>query len=318
MPKLQVFEWFAWERYLITHVAPDAERVPVTPGEALCAVAQRAAPAIVHVNLSRPRTVFPDYEEWLRRYEELGLPVLNGYCPSIDKWAVQEACASAGLPEVRAGRGGDPGEMLIIKSRANHIGRYDRLLPAEMIGDMAPPPWPYPERVHRLARRDVPDALWNDRRIAIERYIGNAQGRFQRAYIAGDYAAVATSTSPKLVKEMDHRGGVDLVSTAAARERPVDPRDSLSIAVRLAEAMRVDFAALDLALDDAGAAYPIDLNTTPVWGKAPALNPRLIGELIEAFGSLLANGSLYGPARNTGTNLGTTDTSPRRAADHAA
>lgn len=293
MPQLQVFEWFAWQRYLITHVAPGAERLAATPGERLLSLPQRDAPALMHVNLSRPRAAFPDYEDWLRRYEDIGLPVLNGYCPSIDKWALHEACAAAGLPQIRAGRDGDPDEMLVLKSRANHIGRYDRLLPAEMIGDMAPPPWPYPERVHKLARRDVPSGMWDDPRIAIERYVGNAAGRFQRAYVAGEYAAVATSASPRLVKEMDHRGGVDLVSTAAASGRPIGDGDSLAVAFRLAEAMRVDFAAIDLALDEDGLPYPLDLNTTPVWGRRADLNPRLIGELIEAFRPLLAGGSRY-------------------------
>jgi hypothetical protein len=57
--------------------------------------------------------------------------------------------------------------------------------------------------------------------------------------------------------------------------------------------MRVDFAAIDLALDEDGLPYPLDLNTTPVWGRRADLNPRLIGELIEAFRPLLAGGSRY-------------------------
>lgn len=299
MPQLQVFEWSAWEHYLITHIAPGATRVPVTPGSRLCSVEQRDAPAIVHVDLSRPRTVFPDYERWLEGYEELGLPVLNGYYFSIDKWAVQDACAAAGLPQVRAERDGDPDEMLILKTRANHLGEYERLLAPDLAGDMSPPPWPYPERVHRLARRDVPDTLWDDARFAVERYIANAQGLFQRAYVVGDYAAVVTSASPKLVKAVDHRKGVHLVSTTAASQRPNDPRDPLSAAFRLAQEMRVDFATLDLALDEAGLPHPIDLNTTPAGWEDPTVNPRLIGELTDAFAPLLANGSRYGPERKS-------------------
>ena len=297
MARLQVVEWNAWQRFLITHIVPDAERVTVTPGSGLLPVTRRPAPALVHVNLSRPHEVFPDYDGWLAAYEEIGLPVLNGYVFSIDKWAVQHACAAAGLPEVRASRAGDPDEMLIIKSRANHRGLYEQELPAGMVGDMSPPEWPYPERVHRLARRDVADAIWSDRRIAIERYVSNADGRFQRAYVVGDYVAVATSFSPALVKEMDHRKGVELVSTSAASARPLDPRDPLSSAFRLAQAMRADFAALDLALDDDGIVHPIDLNTTPTWGRYAELNPRLIGELIDAFRPLTEQGSLYAPVR---------------------
>ena len=297
MPRLQVCEWHAWQHFLITHIVPDAARVTVTPGSELRSMARLSAPALVHVNLSRPHQVFPDYDRWLAAYEEIGLPVLNGYVHSIDKWAVQDACAAAGLPQVRAPRGGDPDEVLIIKSRANHRGLYEQELPPGMVGDMSPPSWPYPERVHRLRRREVSDAVWDDRRVAVERYISNPQGRFQRAYVAGEYVAVATSHSPKLVKEMDHRKGVDLASTTAASVRPVDGRDPLSVAFRLAREMRADFAALDLALDDTGMVHPIDLNTTPTWGWRHDLNPRLIGELIEAFGPLTEHGSRYAPVR---------------------
>lgn len=296
MPRLQICEWYAWQRFLITHVVPDAERVTVTPGLELSSSTRLSGPAMIHVNLSRPRTVFPDYERWLAAYEDIGLPVLNGYCPSIDKWAVQDACAAAGLPQVRAAREGDPGEALVIKSRANHCGSFEQKLPPELVGDMWPPPWPYPERVHALSREEVSDAIWDDPRIAVERHISNPEGRFQRAYVAGDYVAVATSSSPGLVKEMDQRGRVELVSTTAAAARPLDPRDSLSVAFHLAREMRADFAAIDLALDDAGIAHPIDLNTTPAWGLETDLNPRLIAELSDAFRPLTERGSRYAPA----------------------
>jgi hypothetical protein len=296
MPPLQIFEWCAWEKYLVTHLVPNARRIPVTPGCELRRVEQQAAAAQIHVNLSRPGLVFPDYDEWLAGYEEIGLPVLNGYCRSIDKWATQDACEAAGLPCVRADRSGDPEEVLVVKMRANHLGRYEAELPEAMVGAMAPPPWPYPERIHTLARKDVPDAMWDDARLTFERYVSNAEDKFYRAYVAGDYVAVAASHSPKLVKEMDHRNGVALTSTTAGPARALDDRDPLAIAHRLARAMRVDFAAIDLAVDDAGVAYAIDLNTTPVWGRDPTLNPRLIAELSEAYTVLVARGSGYGPA----------------------
>lgn len=294
MVQLQVVEWNAWARFMITHILPDAQCVTATPGEPLSGLTTPSAPALIHVNLSQPRTVFPDYSDWLSAHEEAGYPLLNGYCRSIDKWAVQEACAAAGLPQVRAARDGDPDELVIIKSRANHCGMYEQLLPEEMTGDMAPPPWPYPERVHKLPRREVPGHLWTDRRIAIERFVSNSSDRIQRAYVAGDYVAVATAFWPGLVKQINQRNLAGFVSDSAAPSRPADNRDPLSVAFRLARAMRADFAAVDLALDEDGAPHPIDLNTTPSWGGEPDLNPRLIGELREAFEPLLESGSAYG------------------------
>jgi len=292
--QLQVVEWNAWERFMITHILPDAQCITATPGAPLSALTMPSAPALIHVNLSRPRTVFPDYSDWLRAHEEAGRPVLNGYCRSIDKWAVQEACAAAGLPQVRARRDGDPDELVIIKSRANHCGLYEQTLPEEMTGDMTAPPWPYPERIHKLRRREVPEPLWTDRRIAIERFVSNASGRYQRAYVAGDYAAVVTAFSPDLVKQINQRHVTEMISDDAAASRPADNRDPLSVTFRLARAMQADFAALDLALDEDGAPHPIDLNTTPSWGEETDLNPRLIGEMREAFEPLLRAGSPHG------------------------
>lgn len=286
----RVFEWFAWDRFLITHILPNARRIPVLPGFNLSDLDTCAAPAMVHVNLSRPGSAFPDYVAWLARYEQAGSPVVNGYFESIDKWVIQEACKLAGLPHVRAGRHGDPEETLIIKVRANHRGRYERQLPVEITGELAPPSWPYPDRVHKLKRNEIPDNVWEDPRITVERYIGNAQGRFRRAYVAGEYVAVAMSHSPDLVKEMDHRRGVELISTPDASQRPLNERDPLSVAYQLARTMRVDFGALDLAVDDSDIVYPVDVNTTPVWRGG---GEGLIHELSEAFASLIEKGSRY-------------------------
>ncbi len=291
--RLQVFEWGGWHKFLITHAAPGSQRVEVSPGAMLCSHADRSRPAMVHVNLSRPQTIFPDYEDWLRVYEDAGRPVLNGYCDSLDKWATQSACAKAGILEVRATPEGDPEETLLIKSRANHRGLHEGLLPSEVAGDMAPPDWPYPERVHTLKRKEIPDRIWANRQLTVERYITNSADRFHRAYVVGEYVAVATSVSTKLVKEMSHEHGVELVSTPSAASLPLDNKEPISVAFALAEAMRVDFAALDLAIDDQGFVYAIDLNTTPHWGESADLNARLINEMRGAFESLTQSGSRF-------------------------
>jgi len=298
MTTLTVFEWNAWDRFLITHVAPTARPITVMPGGCIGPADLAVEAPMVHINLSRPMTAFPDYFEWLETYAAAGTPVLNGYFGSIDKWAVQDACELAGLPTVRAGRDGEGDEPLVIKARANHYGRYERRLPRELIGDMEPPPWPYPERVHRLLRKDVPAEAWEDPRFAVERFIGNQAGKFMRCYVAGTYAAAAVSYSPDLVKEMDQRFCTELFSTDCANLLPLASDDPLAVTYRLAQQMRVDFAALDLAVAEDGSVYPVDLNTTPIWGNETDLNPRLISELRTAFAKLIASGSQFRPEDN--------------------
>ncbi|MDQ1159483.1 glutathione synthase/RimK-type ligase-like ATP-grasp enzyme, partial [Sphingomonas sp. SORGH_AS 950] len=295
MTQLTVFEWNAWDRFLITHAVPNAKAITVEPGSELRMADSDVEAAMIHVNLSRPAAAFPNFVQWRADLEARGRPVLNGYFESIDKWALQAACAAAGLPIVRTGPDGDPDELLVVKARANHYGRYERLLPAELTQDMVPPLWPYPERVHQFARKDLPQEYWHDSRITVERYIGNVTGTFQRSYVVGDYVAVATSHSDRLVKEMDQRLCCGLQSTQDASQLPLAPDNALAISHRLASELRVDFAALDLVLDDQGNVYPIDLNTTPVWGSETDLNPTLIAEVRAAFAELIERGGRFGP-----------------------
>lgn len=288
---LRIFEWSAWGGFLINSLVPDATRVSVKPGSTLCDVGAPDAPTMIHVNLSRPRDVFPDFDLWLNECAQSGYPPLNGYCVSIDKWALQAACAACGLPGVRALPEGHPDEMLLLKARANHSGEYERLLDPELFGDLAPPPWPYPERVHVSPRHAVPDFMWKDARIAVERFVSNPAGRFHRAYIAGEYVAVATSHSPGVMKEMDHSRGIEFRSVRNASLVADDDHDPVSVVYRTARAMKIDFAALDLAVDDKGVVYAIDLNATPWWGLDE--NPQLIDEMGAAFTSLVSSGSRF-------------------------
>ena len=291
MPNLDILEWLAWNQFLAVLAVPDANRITVTPGQALPPATANAPAALLHVNLSRPDQAFPNYDDWLGSYEALGRPVINGYCASIDKWSVQAACAEAGLPCVRTGRDGDPGELVIAKSRANYGGLAESKLSADLVGDLSPPPWPYPERVQLFRRDKVPPEMWDDPRLTIERYVSNAQGWFRRTYIVGEYIAAATSRSEGVLKTMAHDDGVDLVSVKSFRDFSDDPRDPLSVTYRVAQAMRVDFAALDLAMDENGVNHPIDVNTTPSF--AGDHNPQFIQEMAEAMAVLVATGSRY-------------------------
>lgn len=297
MAILQVFEWCAWDGFLITHVMPTAQRIPVAPTLLLPGADEFDGTPLLHINLTQPGRAFRNFDAWLTGFERAARPVLNGYFGSIDKWAIQAACKAQGLPDVRADRGGNPAELLVMKARANHYGRHERSLSAAIVGDMAPPPWPYPERVHCLPRSAIPITAWDDPRMTIERYISNRDDCFIRAYVAGDYVAAVTSHATGLVKEMDQTKAVGTISSFAGHERTFDCRDPLFVAHRLAQAMRVDFGALDLAVDDDGLLHAIDLNTTPAWGFESNLNPRLISELGDAVAGLAQVGSRFCPAQ---------------------
>lgn len=284
-----VLEWGAWGGFLVNHVLPDARRLVAWPGEGLHASAD--GPLLCHINRTRPRTAYPDLEAWCAARAERGFPPCNGYCTTIDKWAVQEACGRLSLPLARAVPGGDPDERLAVKARANHGGKHDDSAERPPVGLPSPPGWPYPGRIWVLPRREVPDAAWKHAAIAIERFITNRTGTFHRAYVAGRYVGAATSRSQRTMKEMLHRTSDGFRSCADGAALSDDDRDPLSVAFRLAQGMCADFAAIDLAVDDEGTAFAVDVNTTPWWGDDS--NSQLISGLRDAFAALAQTGSLY-------------------------
>ena len=276
-----VVEWKAWEGFLIRRVLPTARRVGARPGLAIDVLEDTGGPTLLHINLTRPRSAFPYFDAWLADNEERGIVVLNGRLDSIDKWAVHDACASADLPMTRARIEGDPDSKLVVKMRANHLGKHDRSLPPSLLGAPSPPSWPYPERIRIMRRSEVGRDIWEDPRLAIEQFITNQAQRFHRAYVVGRYVCAATACVEGLQKELNHENGEAFRSVDDGLALPIDNRDPLSVAYRVARAMNADYAAIDLVEDDAGLIYAIDLNATPWWGNDT--NDRLIDEIRAAF-----------------------------------
>ncbi len=284
---LAVIEWLAWKRFLISFVDLRARRIPILPGARLMDSGRSLSNAqkiLLHVNVTCQGRFFSDRDAFRRWASGQGIVLLNDRVESTDKWSLQEKCAHHGLASARASLNGDPDEILVVKTRANHCGRPERRLEDKYLGDMQRiEHWPFASRIELAPRRRIAPNIWNHSGLTVERYVGNSAGQFHRAYVLGDYVAAATSQCAGVLKEMDHRTKHSFCSTFDGASLEPSNTEVLSVAYRCARSLSADFAAIDIAEDESGTLYPIDLNVTPWWGDDS--NERLIRELRQALNS---------------------------------
>jgi len=264
-----VGEWNAWSGFLIQQICPDAYVQSIQLGDPAISLLNRVQDShrvlLFHINLTFLERAMSGREQLRLALVERGVCPLNMRVESIDKWSVQSACARAALPVCRASRLGNPEELLVVKSRANHAGHaeceadpfYRNFLAIEFETE---------ERIRIVRRKDVAAETWDSATLTVERYIANREGRFHRTYVFGDQVAVATSRSDKQLREMWQKDGVDLITCDKASSRPLSAFDPISVTSRLAREMHLEYGALDLMVDDTGLIYPVDVNVTTWWG----------------------------------------------------
>jgi hypothetical protein len=253
-------------------------------------VLQRLPPTakffLFHLNVSVSVQFPPGREELLAALKERGVTTLNGGVANVTKRHLQACLHAAGLPSTTAARDGNPRELVIIKSNLNHGGLKERVFTPAQRAALAlpgePPALARDRRYPIMARDQVPAWCWEDERLAIERYVTNAAGRFYRAYVAAGRLAVSEGISARRIKEM--LGEVSrrnflfraMACRAGAAERglPAALLPALSGAIGI---LRLDYGALDAIVDDEGQAFVVDVNPTPYWGAER--QPDIIGLL---------------------------------------
>jgi glutathione synthase/RimK-type ligase-like ATP-grasp enzyme len=128
---------------------------------------------------------------------------------------------------------------------------------------------------------------WRDERLCIERYILNKESLFFRVYILLDKLVVSSLMSDQLVKRPDT--GLPrrnfLFSRRATLEGPRSrlPAELLHSVSVFQKALRLDYGAIDLVMDDSGHVYIVDVNPTPFWGTEN--QPEVTAHLSEALAS---------------------------------
>jgi hypothetical protein len=252
-----------------------------------------------HLNLTQTASFPHDRSELCRALLRAGIATVNADVTNISKAFIQAACRRLGLPATEAPPEGDPDEMLIVKTNLNYGGLGERSLGVgdlRMLGRGASECAIDAKSYKILKRRDVAHSEWNDPALFIERFVRNCADRFCRAYIFGEHFVISEVVDPSVLKKMPagiersnfffrfDQNGCEPMGASSAR------LTSLARQIRrFAESLRIDFAALDVVIDDDDRSYIIDVNTTPSWGVG-------MGPEVETFLRAALNGLIRGEA----------------------
>ena len=285
MTGLYVYEWRAWDRFLIRDALPEARRLEARIGERAADVLARlpadARQFLFHLNLTDTGRCPLDRAQLIAGLRERGVRVLNGRVTDISKRRVQALCRRLGLGTTLAGAEGDPEEMLIVKSDRNYGGMTEAELDAAERGVVGlaveDPDVPGPSDYRKARRREIDPALFRLPGIIVERYVENRHDFIFRAFVARDRLVMSRDTIQGVVKKMT--SGLERVDwylrLAAALGAPDAPAEAIGggsppaqiveDVSRFVVAFGLDYGALDIVVDDAGAAYIVDANDTPHW-----------------------------------------------------
>jgi hypothetical protein len=286
--RLAIYEWNAWYQFMLVRMVPEAVRVPARLGERAQDLLERLPSAIdafaFHLNLTNTKTLPAERSDFLDRTASHGVVVLNGGVTDISKKAVQSQCRSYGLPSATAELAGNPAELLIVKTDLNFGGHSERqLVPDEREAAGSPRVSPLLSdwTAYKVVRRDeVRPEWWDDPALTVERFIDNRLHRLYRVNFAGDRVVILRLTNPNRLKKIfSSTERLDIYcrieALRAGRVAGVERSVGAAIAVYL-ERSGMDFGALEIISDDAGASYIIDVNSTCY---AAILNVRILAYL---------------------------------------
>ena len=148
--------------------------------------------------------------------------------------------------------------------------------PSQLLGSILAEVQKYPV----LRRRDIPLAWWSEPQIIIERYISNPDDRFYRVHILRDRLGIIDVIVPGAVKKLS--AGLKATHSYFTHDQldsghiPA-PFDAICRQIRiLQKRLGMDFAALDLVLDQTGTLFIVDVNTTPWAGSLRPDHPLLV------------------------------------------
>jgi hypothetical protein len=275
---LVVYEWRAWERYLIQKLFPNALRLQAeiddTTADIVSSCRADTTTFLFHVNLSRTRRFPPCRDSLIELLNQRTIRVLNGEITDVTKRHISETCKQIGVPTPLALREGDPAETLIAKTNCNYGANSERTLDGANLDllEIAPPPIEIggPLDYWVLQRSDVPHSFWDNPAVQIERFITNPDGCFARSYVAGRARVISLAYSPENIKKMVpgiRRENFLCEGHDNGKIIRTDVLNTFLITNRVAEALNLDYGTLDFVFDAKGNAFLVDVNTTPFWGS---------------------------------------------------
>lgn len=274
-----IYEWQTKPAFLLSVLCPSSHRIEANASDWAEDILQRLPKEIrlfaFHLNLTQTASFPHDRPELCKALSRAGIAVVNSEVTNISKAFIQASCRRLHLPTTEAVPEGCPDEMLIIKTCLNYGGLGERSLDTSAIRILGQGAYgcSIDAGSYKIVkRRDVTHHEWTDPSLFIERFVRNREDRFCRVYVLGAYFVISEVVDPADLKRMP--GGIerknwfycihDDRSAALGNEsaRLMTLADQIRQFVQL---LRLDFAALDVVIDDDDLHYIIDVNTTPSW-----------------------------------------------------
>ena len=291
-----VYEWPSSNGLLISRLLPNATRIRARVRDRVEDVCARVPPGtkafIFHLSATFTGRFPLCRAALIEELERRGIQVINGAVLDISKRTLQLHCRRLGLHSTTAATQGDPDELLIVKTNMNYGAADDRVLSwnqRRLLGLCRITREIKRSRDYRVVRRrEVKEKWWQDSELAIERYINNPENRILKLYRTLDQVAINDMINPHLIKKPS--GSTERVNSffrlsASGIETCAQASDFPSAVIhdglKLLDHLSMLYGTLDIAMDEVGKCYIIDLNSTPAIPNKP--QPDVVEHLRGAF-----------------------------------
>ena len=290
--KVAVLEWQAWEGFLLTNVLGEhAVRIETDPFREFPSVqfdrvCDSFTTVCFQINLSVRGRLPLRVRDLTNRFTERGVYVVNGFVQDIRKSTLHAHLEALGLSSLKATRSGSPDEILFVKTDLNYGGELERWLPPESIAAAG-----FEQLISSdigayhyktVARGMLPESIWTDAAIVVEKYVTNDENSFYRAYFSGEQVVIVEAFAPGIIKKLSNdprdtnfvtdletlKSGADDLEISGKLKRDV---------ATFVENTPVEFGCVDIVHDGRDNYYIVDLNPTPYAGA------RVYDDLLNSF-----------------------------------
>jgi hypothetical protein len=272
-----VYEWKAWDAFLLGYVLPDAVvlhgNLFEEPSDVLSQVPADTTHFFFQVNVSLKANAPTARSSVCEALSERGIKVVNQRMLNLTKRHLQLELQRIGLPNVLAERNGSPSERLIVKTNENAGAEFERTLDEATLRALQlslPSDSIQSARDYAVLTREcLQEEWWLDPGLTIERYVENPDGRFLRVYIAGELVIIVFAYSIALIKKIegDSRDR-NIVTTREDLKHSWEyiPRRLADVLSKWLKNASCDYCAVDI-VTDGHEYFIIDVNDTPWVGR---------------------------------------------------
>jgi len=286
-----IMEWPNCDDYLVSTLFPRAQRLPINIGGRNDSLLECLRPGVrcvfIHVDLTDTSSFPADRDAITAFLRHRGIAMINGDITNISKRRLQQACQACGLPSVALSgrRPADDATTVIIKTNENYGGIPEQRLHTALAaqpGIAAHEQGATENPNYRICQYgDLPADIWENQDYVVERFVDNSRHLKFRCHVLMDRMVVSAVIDAAPVSRMEwgserhemyYAGGVRSAEAPAAAGAfsfvgPLADRIAVSIGV-LRRHVKMNYGSIDVMADDAGVCFPVDINTTPYWGRA--------------------------------------------------